>query len=271
VATGDALAHWMTLARAQHPSVVLDSERFAAHLGRLGIAITAEHPHAVDLYLAFGCSIGDPAAIATFDRELVPIAQAAAQRIDRSPDFVDEVVQLARERLLVATATGESRIGDYAGQGPLRAWVRIAAVRMAMNLLRDRRRDMLVDDEAFFDVVTFGSDAEREQARARYGEACSEALRVAFAKLTPRERHLLRMHHLHGLTVDELAPTLRVHRATVARWIAAARERLLHETRAGLRERLAAGDDSVDSILRALGGQIEISLTRLLASDPQGG
>ena len=156
---------------------------------------------------------------------------------------------------------GAPRIAEYAGQGPLQAWVRVAAVRIAMNLLRDRGRTLLVDDEAFFDVVGDGS----AESRLRYSEACSEALREAFGTLSARERNLLRMHHLHGLTVDDLAPTLRVHRATVARWIANARDQLLVQTRAGLQKRLAVGDATVDSILRELAGKIDVSVSRLLA------
>jgi RNA polymerase sigma-70 factor (ECF subfamily) len=259
------LQRWLEVGRAWWPGVTLDEATLGNHLERLGIAVDANHPHAADLYLAAACATGGTDAIAAFDRELVPIVRSAARRIDGSGDFADEIVQLARERLLVAAAPAESRIADYAGQGALRAWVRIAALRIAMNRLRDRRRDVLVDDEAFFDVVAEGSDDERRQTRERYGAACSEALRVAFTAITVRERNLLRMHHLHGLTVDELAPTLRVHRATVARWIASAREHLLAEMRAGLRARLAIGEGTVDSILRELAGRIDISVTRLLA------
>jgi RNA polymerase sigma-70 factor (ECF subfamily) len=260
----DAYAHWIAIGRAQYPDVVVEADRLATHLARHAIDVSSEHPHAADLYLACACCANDPQALGAFERELMPVVAAAAQRIDRAAPFVDEVVQLARERLLIAEA-GDARIADYAGQGPLRAWVRIAAMRIAMNQLRARKKDMLVDDEAFFDVVGDGSDEQRRQARERYGAMCSDALRAAFATLTARERNLLRMHHLHGLTVDELAPTFRVHRATVARWIQSARERLLEVTRAGLRERLAVGDATVDSILRELQGRIEISVSRLLA------
>jgi RNA polymerase sigma-70 factor, ECF subfamily len=267
VATGvaDELAAWIARARAQYGELTLSAQQFGAHLVRHSIALGGEPTYAPDLYLACACAAGDAAALAAFDRELGPIVAVAAQRIDRAPHFVDEVVQVVRERLLLAKDGGEPRIAEYAGQGPLRAWVRIAAMRTAMNLLRDRKKDMLVDDEAFFDVVAGGDEATKREARIRYGAACSEALRAAFAKLTARERNLLRMHHLHGLTVDELAPTFQVHRATVARWITTAREHLLSETRAGLRDRLSIGDATVDSILRELEGQIEISVSRLLA------
>lgn len=246
------------------PDVVVDAVAFGAHLERLNVAVDADNPHAADLYLAFACANGDPKAIAAFEHELAQVIEASARRIYAAQEFVDEVVQLVRERLLVAT-TGKPRIAEFSGQGSLRAWVRISAMRVAMNLLRDRKRDAIVQDEVFFQLSGSPDDPERAKARARYGQACSQALRTAFGELTSRERNLLRMHHLHGLTIDELAPTFRVHRATVARWLAQARDHLLAKTRDGLRERLAVGDDEVDSILRALAGQIEISVSRLLA------
>jgi len=235
------------------------------HLERLGIAVEAPHPHAADLYLACGCAAGRTDAIAAFDRELAPVVRSAAHGIDGSPDGADEVVQCTRERLLVAAPGAPPRIADYAGQGPLRAWVRIAAMRIALNLRRDGKRNLLVDDEAFFDLAAGGDAAARGPTSARYQDACNAALREAFAALTARERNLLRMHHLHGLTVDELAPTLGVHRATVARWIARAREQILVETRRRLQTQLGIGDATADSILRELSGSIDVSVSRLLA------
>ena len=262
---GEGLTLWVDAARQRWPSIALPADALGEHLAALGIAADPAHPHADDLYLACAAARGDAAAVAVFDRELSPVARSAARRIDSSADFVDEVVQSARERLLVARDGLPPRVAEYGGQGTLAAWVRVAAMRIAMNFLRDRRNNVLVDDEAFFDTITEGSDAERATARLRYGEACADALRDAFATLTARERNLLRLHHLHGLTVDELAPTMKVHRATVARWMARARERLLQATRAGLKARLSAADSEVDSILRELRSRIDVTLSRLLA------
>lgn len=234
---------------------------FATHCERLGITAT---PHAEDLYLACACAAGDPAALAIFDEELAPIMRAAVRRIDRREDFVDEVVQVIRERVLVAAPGALPRIAEYAGQGALRAWVRIAAMRIAMNMLRDRKRDVLVEDDRLFETIA--ADHERGSAE-RYREAATDALRAAFAALSPRERNLLRMHHLHELTVDELAPSLGVHRATVARWIAAAREHLLAETKAALASRLDVGTATIDSILQGIASQVDVSVVRLLADE----
>ncbi len=265
LADEDALALWLAAARARWPEVAVDADELDRHLARLDIAALPVPLHAADLVLACACARGDAAAVAIFDREMAAIIRSAARRIDDSADFGDEVAQTARERLLVARDEYPPRIAEYSGQGALAAWVRIAAMRIAMNLLRERRRNVLVDDEAFFDAaIEEGGETDRAAARARYGEACAASLRAAFAGLTARERNLLRMHHLHGLTVDELAPSFSVHRATVARWLAAARERLLTATRAGLRERLGVGDATADSILRELRGRVDVTVTRLL-------
>ena len=263
----DSIDRWIARGREAFPDVAVAPAQLAAHLAQLEIDPRAEHAHAADLYLACACAVGSGAAIAAFDRDLVPVVRAAVRKIDPAADFVDEGVQVARERLLVAAPGAAPRIAEYAGHGPLRAWVRIAAMRIAMNMLRDRRRNLLVDDDRFFELVAVPDDAERRRSAVRYGEAAAEAMRAAFAALTARERNLLRMHHLHGLTVDELAPTLHVHRATVARWLAAAREHLLAETRAGLRERLAIGEATVDSILRELASQIDVSVVRMLSDE----
>jgi RNA polymerase sigma-70 factor (ECF subfamily) len=258
------LARWCDVGHTAWPRVTVTAAALAAHLDRLGIP-HADHAHAADLYLACACAINDAAAIATFDHEFAPLIAAAVRRLESATDFVDEVTQVIRERLLVAPADGAPRIAEYGGRGPLRAWVRIAAMRIAINMLRDRRRDVLVDDDRFFEVIAHEQGAHG--SAEKYREAATESLRAAFTTLTPRERNLLRMHHLHGLTVDDLAPTLGVHRATVARWLAASRESLLAATRAGLITRLDVGEATVDSILRGIASQVDISVVRLLADE----
>ncbi len=262
----DDIERWLKVGRARWPELAIEATVLVRHLERLAIDPAVAHSHVEDLYLACGCAHGLPAAIAVFERELMPIVRTAARRIDSATELVDEVAQAARERLLVSADSAEPRIAEYNGSGALAAWVRIAAMRIAMNLLRSRRRNLLVDDDLFFDeLASQRTDAERRQIRARYAEACSQALREAFAALSARERNLLRMHHLHGLTIDELAPTFRVHRATVARWIERARETLLARTREELCSRLQIGAAEVDSILRELHSRLDVSVSRLLA------
>src|SRR5688572_5498825 len=137
----EPITRWLETGKARWPDVVVDATQLAAHLQRLAIPIDNDHAHAADLYLACACASGDAVAIAAFDREMLPLVRDAARRIDPTDEFADEVVQQARERLLVSTGS-TSRIASYGGQGPLRAWVRIAAMRIAMSLTSERRRNV---------------------------------------------------------------------------------------------------------------------------------
>jgi hypothetical protein len=56
----------------------------------------------------------------------------------------------------------------------------------------------------------------------------------------------------------------RVHRATVARWLARGRDRLMRETRAALLSRLRLPGDEIDSILRLIGSRVDISIATAL-------
>ena len=85
--------------------------------------------------------------------------------------------------------------------------------------------------------------------RGAYGQAFTQALSSAFGKLEVPERTLLRQYFLDGLTIDVLAELYQIHRATAARRVAAARERLVDSVRAKLKEVLGIGDHSVDEII----------------------
>ncbi len=74
---------------------------------------------------------------------------------------------------------------------------------------------------------------------------------------------MLRGHFVGGLTIDDLAGRYGVHRATAARWIAAARDRLLVATRRAAAARLESTDAEVDSLMHLVASQLEFSLSRL--------
>src|SRR5688572_31992928 len=90
------------------------------------------------MWLAWSAGRGDEAALRVFGPWLDTEATQAARRVDRNAAFVDEVRQALRIRLLVGEA-GRVRIDDYMGRGPLRAWLGVAALRIALNLKRAAR------------------------------------------------------------------------------------------------------------------------------------
>jgi RNA polymerase sigma-70 factor (ECF subfamily) len=173
------------------------------------------------------------------------------------------VRQLLGERLLAGPAGSAGRIEEYAGRGTLDAWVRIAAIRIALNLIRgeDRHRDALL---RLADESPVSPDPELELLKHRYRADFEEAFRKALAALSPRERSVLRLRFLDGLAVGEIATIFGVHRSTVTRWLASAEEAVSGETRRALRERIRVRPSECDRLLDLLKSRLEVTLHTLL-------
>ncbi|MFZ5439180.1 MAG: sigma-70 family RNA polymerase sigma factor [Myxococcota bacterium] len=203
-------------ARQKYPQVSLAPERFAARLAR---APDAQEP--ADLFLAEACLAGDDGALKTLDALLRELARAAGPSA-----HLDEAVQQVRVRLLVGHA-GPPKLAEYAGQGPLAAWLRTTLVHTVAGLERREKPSEPLDSLAMLELPDEAEWPDTALARREARAKLRDALERALQKLSRKERVLLRQHYLDGLTLEQLAAYERVHRATIARWMAAAREALL--------------------------------------------
>ncbi|MER2562378.1 MAG: sigma-70 family RNA polymerase sigma factor [Myxococcaceae bacterium] len=209
------------------------------------------------LLLAHACLKNDVAALRLLDAELLPPVAAALRR-RASADDVDEAMQVLRARLLVGT---EPKLAKYSGRGPLGAFLRIAASNVLSNL-RPVVANVNADDELA--AVPDASDLESKLARRDQQQRFRQVFREAVQSLTARERSLLRLSLLDGLSIDELAPMYGAHRASVARWLAAAKERLSAITRSKLSVALQLPEDDVERLLTSVQNGFELSLSRAL-------
>ncbi len=284
-ALGEALGGALGRARRRWPGVELGGEAFAAELGRRAAgggdpAAALAALHAEDLYLALACARGDRAALAHFDRELLGQIGAFVAGIDASPSFADEVRQRLGERLFARRAGGGGArpgegggegagggpgaggtIGDYGGRGPLGAWVRVAATRVALNLRRGARRE---SRRAPSVEEAVGAALDLAHVKERYREPFAASLREALRALPPDQRAMLRLYHVEGLSLEALAALYRVHPATASRRLARARERVAEGALRGLRERLGASASEVESLVPLVLSRLEVSFERLL-------
>lgn len=213
-----------------------------------------------DLALARACAEGDKRALAAFERKYLSKVPTYVARIDRSEAFADEVCQRLREKLFVRSGGRPGKIAEYTGRGPLAAWLRVAAVRTALNLKRSSTTGEGGDGK---ELGAATGDPEIDYLRARYRKELNEAFRATLEDLPSDERTVLRMCHLDGLSVDEIAVAYRVHRTTAARWLATSREKILKETRRRLAARV--GKQNLDSVLALVKSDLEVTLTRLLS------
>ncbi len=211
--------------------------------------LDAEPAHRADVLLAWACVLASPTALDQLERDAVaPAARHLASR-GFAAHVVDEAVQAARVRLIIGTGDGAPAFTTYRGRGPLAAFVRTTVARLAVDLARDGATiaeptlDHLVDDQP---------DPELAYLRAHYADALARALTAAWAALPRHERFVLTLALHHRLGSDEIARIYGSHRATAARKLAAARAALHAGLRLALRDQLAVGDPTVDSILRVV-------------------
>ena len=261
-----ALAALLARARHEAPGVELDPAAFAGYLAERATFDRAGRPmldavHAGALWIAFGCVAGDPAALVAFETGYAAEISGALRRsFDRG--LAEDAELRLRERLFLVADDDAPRLARYSGRGDLRMWLRAAAVHTAIDLMR-ARRVIPVDPGGFADL-----GATIDPLLAALKEHYHDAFEVAFAEaasdLTDRERTLLRYRFFDDLSIDEIGVLYRVHRATVARWIAAIRETLFEGTRARLMARLELAEGDVDSVLRLIDSQIDVSVERLI-------
>jgi len=211
-----------------------------------------------DRELAAAALARDPAAERELDAILRAAAASAARRLGGDAAAADEIAQRLAERLWLGRAGGDPALATYTGEAPLSAWLRIIAYREGVELLRVRE---VPDDGMLVDRVVATTEPELAMLRASYLVAFKRCFAAAFANLSMHDRDLVRRHHLDGLTLDELATMYGSHRATVARWLARVRQRLVEETRDALRRELSATTD-LDEVLAVIASKLEASLSR---------
>lgn len=261
-----ALARW--------PSVLVPAPLFAAYLAERAPAspvVAAEALAVEELYLGCACAAGDAEALRLFELHYMPKARAALLAMRLAAHDVDEVLQRLRVYLFVEHEGGQLRIVQFRGRGTLGSWLAVSAVRAAYKILQRESKEQPSEDEQLARVTTGEGGQDHDQAaRYRHRAAFSEAFGAALVSLDDREKNLLRQHYLDGLSIDQLGLLYRAHRTTTARWLAAARERLLERTRSHLMQRLRVPLADCDSIIRNVKSQFDLTLFRFFgaASSP---
>ncbi|MFZ5442395.1 MAG: sigma-70 family RNA polymerase sigma factor [Myxococcota bacterium] len=248
------------VARETWPQLRLGWDGFRARVGKLDEAARSSVRPA-DLLLAEACLAGDPLALKALDTQLLPKAASVLARM--APELREDALQAAREKLLLGDDGRSPRLAQYDGQGALVNWLRTVVYRVALNLQRGPQR--VEDDEDMLAAMPdpgWTQDLQYLKAvhRREFGRAFVEALRT----LEPLERRALRLHFADGLSIDRIGLLEGVHRATVARWIARAREQLSVAIQGLLRERLQVSEPELDELLASLQQNLGVSLMRLL-------
>jgi RNA polymerase sigma-70 factor, ECF subfamily len=244
------------------PGIALAEADFAAHLASLPVDEATLADRGPDLFIAAACARRDQQAIVRFDAQyLMPIEHYVA-RLRLSPDRLAELRQQLRMNVLLGP---EPAIARYRGSGPLHAWVRVVAVRAAVDLTRaDLDPRAAGDAEAMDRLIAPELGPEGQTIVTRYRDQVQAALREALSTMSDQDKTLLRLHFLDGASVIAIGRIYGVHRATVTRWLVTLRRNLLERVRASLTLPGTPTPSELRSLMKLLQGEIELSLQRLL-------
>jgi RNA polymerase sigma-70 factor (ECF subfamily) len=255
-------------ARAAWPDLPLSSLRFYGYLGERLSSTSAldqalERTRAADLYLCCACLDGVKNAVESFEAHPFREAAASLRQLNAPADTVEDAKQIARQILLSSKGERRAALAEYAGRGDLRSWLRVILTRELLRLLGDVR-ELRLDTGELANAVGAQHDPETEYLRSLYQDQFKAAFAEAMTQLSAHERRLLRYHFVERLSIDEVGVLLRMHRATAARQLVRVRASLLERTRQVMASRLRVDDAELQSILRLIESQLEVSLQRLL-------
>lgn len=261
-------------ATAQWPELQVSPARFGAWLAERGVSarevdVMLTPTTAAELYLACACAAGDATAMAQLEIHYFPLVRASLARMRLPAHSVDEILQGLRAQLLLRHRDGRPGIAGFRGRGALGAWLSVSAVRAACKLLK-RGKDEKSDGDAALERLSGSArDVEGQYSKAWSKEAFTKAFAQAMAQLSARDKSLLRLHYLDSVTIDQLGGLYRTHRATAARWLAMARQRLLDGTRQALTAEHQIPLADCDSIIQAAQSQLDMTFHRLFATRSQ--
>jgi RNA polymerase sigma-70 factor (ECF subfamily) len=216
-----ALEDAVRRARVRWPGIGCGPSELADHVRQLGDAVGDLGRFGDELHLACASCRLDPLALRILDREYISRTSGTLSRLKAGADFTQETMQTLRHRLLLPP---EPRLARYAATGPLLGWLRVVVLRLGLDL---RRSGGPPRDEALAVAFLEQGPADTMDLQ-RYQGAVAAAIHAAFSQLLAAERNLLRLHHLDGVSLDQLGVLNGVHRATIARRLAELRQRVMN-------------------------------------------
>jgi RNA polymerase sigma-70 factor len=213
--------------------------------------------HHEDLYLASACARGDRIAWEYFADQYLPqlkrLAAYACRNLDAGEDLAQE---------LMATMLGESAPGisqrisgnrhpsggegnrgklqSYTGRGSLSGWLRAAISHAAIDRFRRARKQTSLEALSEKGNIPQAQDSDsedgaEEQLDSRWGPVLIRCVHQEITKLSARDRLLLRLYYLEGVSLQSIGSRYGVHEATASRWLERARrdvrKRVEHELR----------------------------------------
>ncbi|MFO0658951.1 MAG: sigma-70 family RNA polymerase sigma factor [Polyangiaceae bacterium] len=261
-------SRFLELARAKWPGIGIDVSVLEQRWSTLDPTISRELnvEQICEIVLAWACAEGDLVALRVVERTYISNIASILSKVEKDPVVIDEVVQRVRVRVLVGEGEHLPRIAEYSGRGSLVSWFRVVALRAHTTLMREqgrvRAKEHAADDNEPMPAALTEISPEMHLARQRYGKLFEESLKESLKALEPKERILLRLVYVDGVSLDRLGASYGVHKSTISRWVSAARDKVLESTLRHVGENLSIENQhELESVLRFVKSVLDPSLS----------
>ena len=216
-----------------------------------------------DLFLACACLNGVPGALEAFQATFMPILTATAKRFDKSGALTEELRQALSESLFVGKDERGPRIADYKGRGPLSGWVRTCAKRAALRLSRTDNPERLMTSDALAEEIADTCDQELVLLKSHYGELFRQELVSALSILPAKDRMLLQLHLVAGLSTTRIAKMYHLNQSSISRQLQRAASSVFALIKQRIHSRLGVATAELESLLDLARSRIELSLSSM--------
>jgi RNA polymerase sigma-70 factor (ECF subfamily) len=141
----------------------------------------------------------------------------------------------------------------------------VVAQRAALRWLRTERAQAGVAVRAGLEPDLGGhTPMDAALFRARYTTEFEQALKEALGRAPERDRAILRLYMVNGVTVDKIGKLLGVSQATASRWLGKARQRVLTDLKSILKQRLRIASSEIESLANLLASRLDLSISQIL-------
>jgi len=246
------------------PSLRVNSEGLGRYLDERACSDEQVTPSiARDLFLAFACLSEASNAVEAFQADYRPIVSATAQRFDGSGHLAEELWQQLARTWFVKDGDRVPRIGAYHGRGPLSAWVRTCAKRAAIRMVKPKTSEVLMTHEALAEELTEACDQELVLLKNHYAELFRQELLGALGELPGRDRTLLQLHLIAGLSTTRIAEMYQVNQSTISRQLQRTAANIFGRLKQRVHARLGVATAELEALIDLARSQIEFTLSSL--------
>ena len=200
---------------------------------------------AQELCLAIACEQGSDEAWQFFETEYRHLMNGAARSLTKDEVEAEDLAQFVFGELYGLRFDGDrrmSKLSHYSGRGSLGGWLRAVVYQCFIDRKRQTARFEQVEEVEEFDRLALASAAYTNSKPAaslsrpdniedvRLRRATEEAMTKAFAEIDVKDQLLLNYYYFDDLTLREIGLLMKVHEATICRWLAKSQREVKRKT-----------------------------------------